>query len=539
VNDYLNIPTGQITINLLKMLSKENSIFVSSLIRRAAKSTDEIVLENIESKNNGKQLTLSCKKITDKLNSTIYYLVSFNEKDAINITKKPAKTGKVNFQIRYDERIDELEKELQINRESLQATVEELETSNEELQSSNEELIASNEELQSTNEELQSVNEELYTVNSEHVRKIEELSELTSDVENLLKNTQIGTLYLDQHLIIRKVNDFASKITNILSSDVGRPLKHLSLSNFDSSLIDEIEYVSNELKPLEREMIDNMNNCYLMSIIPYRTFENAVEGIIVTFVNITKRKQVEDKLIRSEKELKRAQQITKIGSWYMDLATNEVVWSEELYRMYGFDPSLPPPAYAEHQKLFTPESWDTLSASLANTRATGIPYELELKTVRIDGSNGWMWVRGETENDNEGKVTGLWGAAQDITKRKHIESSLEMGDMSWWEWDYEQNVVKAGDTRYTMLGFTVFEIGKDFESWTSLIHPDDYGIVMASMNEHLEGKNDHYSVEYRIKHKNGNYLWYRDRGGIILRAKNGKPKILAGIVMNITDDKTK
>jgi two-component system CheB/CheR fusion protein len=429
VNSYVSIPTGQITINLLKMLSKENSLFVSSLIRRAAKSNEELVIDNIESKIIGKQLSLSCKRIVDKLNNSCYYLISFIEKEIGTNKKKTSRTGKLTVELHYNERIDELEKELQLKSESLQATVEELETSNEELQSSNEELIASNEELQSTNEELQSVNEELYTVNSEHIRKIEELTELTSDVENLLKNTQIGTLYLDQHLIIRKVNDVASQLTNIISTDVGRPLKHLSLSNFDVNLLSEIEGVTRHLQLFEKEIQDKKGKWYLMSIIPYRTADNAVEGIIITFVNITKLKLSEEKLIRSERELKRVQQITRVGSWYLDIATNEVIWTEELYKMYGFDPSLPPPPYTEHRKLFSPESWELLSSSLANTRDTGIPYELELKTLRVDGSNGWMWVRGEAIIDKDGKTIGLWGAAQDITERKRVDSALEMGGM--------------------------------------------------------------------------------------------------------------
>ncbi len=144
--------------------------------------------------------------------------------------------------------------------------------------------------------------------------------------------------------------------------------------------------------------------------------------------NIAERKLAEDKLIRSEKELKRTQEITHIGSWYLDLATNEVVWTEELYKMYGFDPKLPPPPYTEHQKLFTPESWTLLSSSLANTAKTGIPYELELETVRDEGHNGWMWVRGEMVKDKHGKTIGIWGAAQDITERKLIEEALRKSE---------------------------------------------------------------------------------------------------------------
>src|SRR3990172_4733698 len=93
--------------------------------------------------------------------------------------------------------------------------------------------------------------------------------------------------------------------------------------------------------------------------------------------------------------------------------------------MYGFDPALPPLPYTEHMKLFTPASWERLSASLANTRETGIPYVLELETVKKDGSNGWMWVMGEVTKDSDGNTIGLWGAAQDITERKQREIEIK------------------------------------------------------------------------------------------------------------------
>ena len=126
--------------------------------------------------------------------------------------------------------------------------------------------------------------------------------------------------------------------------------------------------------------------------------------------DITDRKKSEEALRKSEKDLRKSQQIAHVGSWRLDLATNQVEWTEELYRMYGFDPALPPPPYTEHMKLFTTESWKRLSTSLARTAETGIPYELELETVKDDGSNGWMWVRGEAVNNAEGQIIGVWGA---------------------------------------------------------------------------------------------------------------------------------
>jgi PAS domain S-box-containing protein len=128
------------------------------------------------------------------------------------------------------------------------------------------------------------------------------------------------------------------------------------------------------------------------------------------------------------KDLAETQRIAHIGSWHLDVATNQVVWSEELYKMYGFDPSLPVPPYTEHMKLFTPESWERLSSALAHTRETGVPYTLELETVRKDGNTGWMWAQGEVEVDSAGKTVGLWGAAQDITERKRADEDIRLAE---------------------------------------------------------------------------------------------------------------
>ena len=136
------------------------------------------------------------------------------------------------------------------------------------------------------------------------------------------------------------------------------------------------------------------------------------------------RKKNEEILRHSEEDLKESQRIAHVGSWRLDVLTNQVVWSDELYKMYGFDPSLPPPPYNEQHKIFTPESWESLSKALPETIKTGTSYELELETLRKDGSSGWMWVRGEVVRDVKGTVAGLRGAAQDITERKKIEELM-------------------------------------------------------------------------------------------------------------------
>lgn len=141
--------------------------------------------------------------------------------------------------------------------------------------------------------------------------------------------------------------------------------------------------------------------------------------------DITQRKRIEEAMQRAEAELLEAQRIAHVGSWQLDVATNRVFWSEELYKMYGYDPGLPPPSYTESAKLFTTESWEKLDAALRHTRETGIPYALELEYIRPDGSHGWMLARGEAQRDAGGAVSGLHGIAMDITERKKAEALLK------------------------------------------------------------------------------------------------------------------
>lgn len=158
--------------------------------------------------------------------------------------------------------------------------------------------------------------------------------------------------------------------------------------------------------------------------LPVKNSEGVVYRHTGTAIDITEYKNTQEKLNGYLKDLLESQRIAHIGTWRLDVASNEVVWSEELYKMYGFDPKKPVPPYTEHMKLFTPESWTRLSRALEKTRTLGIPYELELMTVTQSGSNGWMWVRGEAERNASGDIVSIWGAAQDITLYKEAELAL-------------------------------------------------------------------------------------------------------------------
>ena len=148
------------------------------------------------------------------------------------------------------------------------------------------------------------------------------------------------------------------------------------------------------------------------------------QSISIQIAQSLEKRMAEAALQKNQAELKEAQRIAHMGSWRLDVATNHVVWSEELYRMYGLDPELSVLDYPESHKLFTPESWKQLSTAISHTRETGTPYELELETVRADGSHGWMLARGEAIRDTSGAIATLQGVAMDITERKQAEEAL-------------------------------------------------------------------------------------------------------------------
>ena len=158
----------------------------------------------------------------------------------------------------------------------------------------------------------------------------------------------------------------------------------------------------------------------------YKDRNGKVSLIIGNSVDITERKQAEIAIQNIQNELVEAQRIAHIGSWTLDVATNYIHWSEELYLMQGMDPKFPPPDFNESAKLFTPESWEKLSGAISRTVILGVPYELELEMIKPDGRHGWMLGRGEAVRDISGSIVSVRGVALDITDSKLVEESLSI-----------------------------------------------------------------------------------------------------------------
>lgn len=208
-------------------------------------------------------------------------------------------------------RIEDLEGELRYTRENLQATIEEVETSNEELQSTNEELMAANEELQSTNEELHSVNEELYSVNSEYQRKNDELIQLNRDMEALMAATDVGVIFVDESLAIRRFTEPARRVFNLIPEDKGRSLAHMTHRLVDVDVVELARSAVESFKSSELEVVTAEGEWSMLRCMPMRTPGSSAIGAIITVFDINELRRAKQQV---EQQAWRNSLITEIGN---------------------------------------------------------------------------------------------------------------------------------------------------------------------------------------------------------------------------------
>jgi two-component system CheB/CheR fusion protein len=302
---YLEPPQGHPSMNLFEMAREGLKYELQTAVHNAAANKRDVIRQRLEVKSDeGLQtIDLIVKPLSDTQQGLL--LVAFQDALPPGSQKQtgiksvvPGKRGR---------RTQELERELLYTKENLQATIEEQQASYEELKSTNEELQSTNEELQSTNEELetskeelQSVNEELVTVNSELQAKVGQLFEAENDMKNLLDSTNIGTIFLSNDLHIKRFTQSATKVINLIPSDVGRPLSDIVSRLSYKGLITDAKRVLDTLVYKETEMQANDEKTYLTRIMPYRTLDNVIDGVVITFTDLTVARQASEELLDLE-----------------------------------------------------------------------------------------------------------------------------------------------------------------------------------------------------------------------------------------------
>ncbi len=298
---YFQPEEGEPRNHIVSMAREGLASELSAALREARRERKPASRQRVEVRSNGEKTSvdLSVRPLHVRTGKTGLLLVCLQASENPGTGSPPEPSGSESTPEAGANR-DELERELRYTREHLQSTVEELETSNEELKSSNEELQSTNEELKSSNEELetsreelQSLNEELNTVNAELQSKVEALARANDDMTNLMNSMRLATIFLDTELRVKRHTEQARRHVRFIDADVGRPLSDLT-SNLDyPDLIEDWERVLSSLVPVEKEIRDVKDRWYIVRIMPYRTNDNVIEGVVITVLDF-------DRAIRAE-----------------------------------------------------------------------------------------------------------------------------------------------------------------------------------------------------------------------------------------------
>ena len=304
---YLEPSVGKANMNIFAMLREGLRNEFPSAFRKAIQNKETVVIRNIKvGTNGGSQIINMSIRWIDKpetLNGMV--MIIFNDVQEVAFIKSiTTAEGKKSSD---GDKTLELESELQRVRDEMQNTLEEMQTSQEELKSTNEEFQSTNEELQSTNEELtsskeemQSLNEELQTVNAELQSKVEEFSRVNNDMKNLLNSTDIATLFLDKELNIRRYTNQATKIFKLIKTDIGRPFTDQVSDLIYPEMTTDAFDVLRTLVFVQKQVLTNDKRWFTVRIMPYRTYDDRIDGLVITFINITEHKNLEVKLLETE-----------------------------------------------------------------------------------------------------------------------------------------------------------------------------------------------------------------------------------------------
>ena len=464
VAEYLKMPEGRAENNILTLAEDNLHIALSTSLQRADATRQFIVTRNVRIRRGEAEflIDLTVAPLPDEKSHTTHYHVYFERirtADHILPPEKSEDTDATNFDVdnHFRQHVADLEMELQSTRESLQTTVEELQTSNEELQATNEELLASNEELQSTNEELHSVNEELYSVNSEFERKNIDLKQLNNDHDNLLSSTDIGTVFLDRQLRIRKYNPAIAAFFKLMPQDIGRPIDHIAyhLSQQEEMLADINRVLGNGV-PVEQEEETRDNNWLLKRVMPFRTETGQVEGVVITFTDISTVKAAELKVLRLNEELEqKVEERTRELQQEIQVrlkAEAQLVEARDYYlNILAKAPALIWRANTNGLCDWFNNTWlhftgRTMEQEYGNGWAEGVhpddlehcvgiwqeafkagqPFEMEYRLRHHDGGYRWILDIGRPYNQLDNSFAGYIGYCFDITERKQSELELKL-----------------------------------------------------------------------------------------------------------------
>ncbi len=427
-SNYLEQPTGETTNNVVRIARDGLKPKLSNALRKALNQEAEVRFNQLNYKVNQQDhpVNVVIKPFFDAMEGKTLILIIFEDIPFLPAPKAalsadPAVTNK-------DQRIADLEQDLQLKDDYLLATINDLEVVNQEanlvnqdLSSANEELQSTNEELETSTEELQSVNEELVTVNTELQSKNEELSVTINDLNNFLTSTEIATVFLDLNLQIRRFTPTIHKIFNLLPGDIGRPIQHFVSNLAYKNMIADCQAVLDTLYSHPVEVQVDHGEWYLMTIIPYRTVEHRIDGLVITFFDITEQKKSEEArrlavLLRDSND----------AIIVFDFHGNIVSWNHGATQLYGWSEK---ESLQKNIHEFIPADKQEEMHAAIQRLASGKKVEsFETERLIQNGSRVVVWVTMTVLLNDLGDTIRIATTERDITARTQQERSLRFSN---------------------------------------------------------------------------------------------------------------
>jgi PAS domain S-box-containing protein len=529
---YLQLASGEAELNVLRMAREGLRMPLITAMRKASAQKKDIIQEEVPVRAGDEIhfVKLTVRPLLKPAAMQGLFMIMFEEMPIplqIEGQVGPAEPGH-----EANRRVIELEQELNSTREYLQTTIEELETSNEELQATNEELQSSNEELQSTNEELvtakeelQSINEELMTVNVELETKIEELTLSNSDMINLLASIDVGVVFLDRHLNIRRFNQAATQVFNLIDTDIGRPLQHTTSNLLYDDLLQDARTVLETLVPKKLEISGRDENWYWLRIRPYRTQQDTIAGLVLTCSDITLQKQREAALARSQAFLQTIYHGTSLGVYVID------VTEDGDFRYAGINPA--------HQRFtglsdeavrgkrleefgLPPEVVAQVRAHYRRCVETGQAVDYELEYPTEPEQRAWWLVHLEPLRGENGQINRIIGSTFPISRLKIAEEALrendellrlalQAGQMRAWDWHLQTDHIKYWGDPESIQGRLPGAGTDSYQAFLADIHPEDREWVDQAISQAIEAGIP-YRVEFRVVWPDGSVHWRQGQG---------------------------
>jgi two-component system CheB/CheR fusion protein len=420
---YLEPAAGKANLNIFAMAREGLAGALNEVFARVVREQQRQVIKGLRIGNDEAALIVNVEvhSLQEPAPLRGMILIVFTDQPAKAAPVAPRKGQLAGAQA---ERMSAMSQEMQQAREELQRAREEMQTSQEELKSTNEELQSTNEELQSTNEELttskeemQSMNEELQTVNHELSAKVDELSQASDDMKNLLNSTEIATLFLDEHMRIRRFTNRVTSIMKLIPSDAGRPITDLVSTLNYPALATDAQEVLRSLVFREVQVPAKDGRWFTVRIMPYRTQDNRIDGVVITFADISASKTLERALRLSDDRFRIAIEHAPLSVFNQDLALR-YTW------VHNMPPQLRGDAIGKTDAdLMAADDAARITALKRQALEHGASVHTEV-SVRGVGETRYYDFFAEPSRDAAGAIVGVAGVAWDITERRRLAATL-------------------------------------------------------------------------------------------------------------------